>query len=135
MTEQANMDRYVETGMSLRPVIRLIDQTASRALDPLYWWRVANWEKEDDDDAREMTYADAVARDWLKDALAGLTPAHRSVLYDVFCPGMGAGASATSKGLPSSTGPVMFRDALEALNRHLAERHRNPRSTPAATTF
>ena len=134
MTEQAHSDRYVEAGMGLRPVIRLIDQTASRALDPLYRWGAAYWEEGDEDGAREMTDADAVARDWLKDTLASLTPAHRSVLYEVCCLGMAAGGAAASKGLPSSTGLLMFRDALDALNRHLAERHRNPRSTPAATT-
>ncbi len=39
MTEQANVDRYVEAGMSLGRAIRWIDHTILRTSDPVLGWR------------------------------------------------------------------------------------------------
>ena len=39
MTEQANMDRYVETGMSLWRAIQWIYRTFLRQSDPVLGWR------------------------------------------------------------------------------------------------
>ncbi len=118
MSEQVKLDRYDETGLSLWPEIRRLDQTASRALDPLFRWGSANGEKRNGNGGREMSEADAEARDRYKDALAGLTSEQRSVLYDVCCLGMDAEALAVSRGLYSSTAHLMFRDAIGALERH-----------------
>ncbi len=45
MTRNSTEDRYVEAGMSLGRVIRQVDRTVSRALDPVYRWGVAYLEK------------------------------------------------------------------------------------------
>lgn len=135
MSEQVQLDRYDGTGSSLWPVMRRLDQTASRALDPLFRWRTANWEKRNGNGEREMSEADVEARDRYKYALAGLTSEQRGVLYDVCCLGMDAEALAVSRGLYSSTAHLMFRDALGALERHLAGRCRNLGSLPSAAIF
>ncbi len=135
MSEQVQLDRYDETGLSLWPEIRRLDQTASRALDPLFRWGTAKSEKRNGNGEREMSEADVEARDRYKDALAGLTSEQRSVLYDVCCLGMDAEALAVSRGLYSSTAHLMFRDALGALERHLAGRRRNLSSPPSAAIF
>ena len=134
MSEQVQLDRYDEASLSLRPVIRRLDQAASRALDPLFRWSTANWEKRNGNGGRQMSEADVEARDRYKSALAGLTSEQRSVLYDVCCLGMDAEALAVSRGLYSSTAHLMFRDAIGALERHLAGR-RNLGSLPSAAIF
>ncbi len=135
MSEQVKLDRYDGTGLSLWPVIRRLDQTASRALGPLFRWGTTNWEKSNGNGGREMSEADVEARDRYKHALAGLTSEQRSVLYDVCCLGMDAEALAVSRGLYSSTAHLMFRDAIGALERHLAGRCSNLGSLPQATIF
>ncbi len=135
MSEQVQLDRYDETNLSLWPVIRRLDQAASRALDPLFRWGTANREKRYGNGGRQMSEADVEARDRYKSALAGLTSEQRSVLYDVCCLGMDAEALAVSRGLYSSTAHLMFRDAIGALERHLAGRCRNLGSLPSAAMF
>ena len=135
MSEQVQLDRYDETNLSLWPVIRRLDQAASRALDPLFRWGTATREKRSGNGGREMSEADVEARDRYKSALAGLTSEQRSVLYDVCCLGMDAEALAVSRGLYSSTAHLMFRDAIGALERHLAGRCRNLGSLPSAAVF
>ena len=135
MSEQVQLDRCDETSLSLWPVIRRLDQAASRALDPLFRWSTANREKRNGNGGRQMSEADVEARDRYKSALAGLTSEQRSVLYDVCCLGMDAQALAVSRGLYSSTAHLMFRDAIGALERHLAGRCRNLGSLPSAAMF
>ncbi len=55
MTEQANVDRYVEAGMSLGRAIRRVDRTVSRAFHPMFRWGVTYLEKRHDHDRRWHT--------------------------------------------------------------------------------
>jgi RNA polymerase sigma-70 factor (ECF subfamily) len=67
-------------------------------------------------------------RRMLEDALEQLSPAHRSVVFETFYIGGGAGAVADHLGIPTGTARSRLHYALRALRRELPARDACPRT-------